>query len=237
MHNTISDTLESLQNDQLITDLQNTLIIEKQNYEHALLKKEQSRLMYKEQVQASENRFLWILVICACIVITASVIIFIYRSKGAKLKQSLSENALEMRNREFTNLAMYIKQRGTFINLIRDDLKVIRKTNDDAKKDSLLTALFVKVGTYAKIDNESAQIKEHIEMSTKGLISQLDTKFPNLTRKEKRLAQLLYMDLSSKEIALILNIAPQSVDTARYRLRKKLDMKSYESLNELFSSV
>jgi len=46
--------------------------------------------------------------------------------------------------------------------------------------------------------------------------------FPSMTNNEKRLASLLRLDLSSKQIASILNISPKSVEVNRYRLRKKL---------------
>lgn len=234
LHNITSDSLESIQNRQLLADLQNTLILEKKNYESQI---EQSRLMQQIKIQHYKNRILLILFISACLILTGSAIFFIYRSRGLKEMQRLSDIALETRNREFTNLAMYIRQRGTFIDLIRDDLKVIRKTQNEKKKNNLISALFVKIGTYTQLDNELVQIKEHIEMSTEAFISELTIRFPKLTRKEKRLAQLLYMNLTSKEIALILNIAPQSVDTARYRLRKKINLSREEDLTSIFKDI
>ena len=205
--------------------------------ENELLKKEKSRLLYKEKVQSSENQLLMILLVCSVLIIGAAIIIFMYRHRSANLKQRLNANALEMRNKEVTNLSIYIKQKGMFINLIRDDLKEIRRTNNPEKKNNLITSLFAKVGTYAKIDNESLAVKEQIEGSTQEFMDRLSMKFPDLTTKEKRLAQLLYMDLSSKEIALLLNIASQSVDTARYRLRKKLNLSRDEELNAIFKDV
>lgn len=48
----------------------------------------------------------------------------------------------------------------------------------------------------------------------------------NLTTTEYRLAMLLHLKMSSKEIASILRITPDSVRVARYRLRKKLPIQS-----------
>jgi DNA-binding CsgD family transcriptional regulator len=47
------------------------------------------------------------------------------------------------------------------------------------------------------------------------------------------LMSLLKMNLSSKEIANILNISMEGVKKARYRLRKKLNLSTEESLQEL----
>ena len=51
-----------------------------------------------------------------------------------------------------------------------------------------------------------------------------------LTATELRLCLLLRLGLSSKEIASVLRITPDSVRVARYRLRKKLPLESQDEL-------
>ena len=55
-------------------------------------------------------------------------------------------------------------------------------------------------------------------------------KFPNLTPNERKLCALLRSGLSSKDIAILTFQNPQSVDIARYRLRKKLNLVNDENL-------
>ena len=55
-------------------------------------------------------------------------------------------------------------------------------------------------------------------------------KFPNLTPNERKLCALLRSGLSSKDIAILTFQNPQSVDVARYRLRKKLNLVNEENL-------
>ena len=50
----------------------------------------------------------------------------------------------------------------------------------------------------------------------------LRLKYGNLTDHDLKVAQMLVSGLSSKEIAFQLNISPSSVNTARYRLRKRM---------------
>ena len=57
--------------------------------------------------------------------------------------------------------------------------------------------------------------------------------YPNVSNNDLRLMSLLKMNLSSKEIANILNISIEGVKKARYRLRKKLNLSTEESLQEL----
>ena len=56
------------------------------------------------------------------------------------------------------------------------------------------------------------------------------SKFPDLTHGDLRLCALFKMGLGTKEVASILAISPDSVKTARYRLRKKLSIDQEEDL-------
>lgn len=58
----------------------------------------------------------------------------------------------------------------------------------------------------------------------------LQEKFPSISANELKLCALLRLNLSSKEIAQLLNITQGSVNKARYRLRKKMNLTSKEEL-------
>lgn len=57
-------------------------------------------------------------------------------------------------------------------------------------------------------------------------------RFPNLTPNERKLCALLRSGFSSKDIAVLTFQNPQSVDVARYRLRKKLNLVNDENLTD-----
>lgn len=61
-------------------------------------------------------------------------------------------------------------------------------------------------------------------------------KHPNLTQNELKLCAYLRINLSSKEIAQMLNISPESLITKRYRLRKKLDLDTEDNLVKFLSN-
>jgi FixJ family two-component response regulator len=58
--------------------------------------------------------------------------------------------------------------------------------------------------------------------------------FPHLTHGDLGLAAYLRMNLSSKEIAQLLNITTRSVELKRYRLRKKMALNNLYGLSEFF---
>ncbi|GAB5526531.1 MAG: hypothetical protein Roseis2KO_44030 [Roseivirga sp.] len=62
-----------------------------------------------------------------------------------------------------------------------------------------------------------------LEQSNKHFQQQLKSRFPRLTSYDLRLCTYLKSNLSTKEIATLLNITPDSVKKAKHRLRKKIN--------------
>lgn len=65
----------------------------------------------------------------------------------------------------------------------------------------------------------------------------LQKTYPTISANELKLCALLRLNLSSKEIGQLLNITQESVNKARYRLRKKLDLKSKEDLFTILLNI
>ena len=55
-------------------------------------------------------------------------------------------------------------------------------------------------------------------------------RYPTLTPVDLRFCALLRLNLSTKDIAKFTNLTVRGIETARYRLRKKLGIKDKESL-------
>lgn len=68
-------------------------------------------------------------------------------------------------------------------------------------------------------------------------IINLSKKFPHLTPKDVKLCVYLKMNLSSKEIAPMMNISFRGVELHRYRLRKKLSLSQDENLSKFLLSL
>ncbi len=79
------------------------------------------------------------------------------------------------------------------------------------------------------------EFKYYFEQVHPSFYKNIEEKCPDLTIKEKRLCAFLRLGLSTKDIASITFTEVRSVESARNRLRKKLDIASDESLIEFLS--
>lgn len=74
---------------------------------------------------------------------------------------------------------------------------------------------------------------EHLfDQAHENFFRRLKASYPDLTASDFRLCAYLRMNLSSKEIAPLLNISVRGVEEKRYRLRKKLNLKPDQNLTE-----
>lgn len=67
--------------------------------------------------------------------------------------------------------------------------------------------------------------------------AELKNRYPKLTPYDLRLCTYLKANLTTKEIATLLNITPDSVKKAKHRLRKKLAIRPEESILGRFSTL
>ena len=80
-------------------------------------------------------------------------------------------------------------------------------------------------------------LMESIEDRNIEYLNRLLKKHPDLTPGDKKLALLLRVDLSTKDIALLLGSNPKSVNMSRYRLRKSLNLDNGDNLIDYLQSI
>ena len=61
--------------------------------------------------------------------------------------------------------------------------------------------------------------------------------FPKLTKSEKRLCALISIDMSTKNIAILLNISPETVKKTRHNLRKKIGLGADDSITNFLNKL
>ncbi|WP_264510590.1 tetratricopeptide repeat protein [Flavobacterium sp. N1719] len=76
-----------------------------------------------------------------------------------------------------------------------------------------------------------------LENANRHFYERLKQRFPEISANDLKLCALIKMNLSIKEMAAILNISPDSVKTARHRLRKKLQMQTEDNLTEFLLNL
>ena len=146
----------------------------------------------------------------------------------------LQKRQLEDKNRELSTLTLQIINKNEALNGIRQTAVNALK-NDECDGKECIRQLIREVDINIDLDNQWVAFKKHFESVHTGFFARLLERFPTITQNELKLCAYLRMNLSSKEIAQMLNITIESATTKRYRLRKKLQMANEENLVSFLS--
>ncbi|GEM_PF-23678 len=157
--------------------------------------------------------------------------------ENTKLLNESLESELIFQKRELTNLALNLIQKNEMLEKIQSNVKKINKLDDVSDKQNAISLMLKDINQSLNIDRERKSFYLHIEEVNSDFFLKLEQNFASLTRKEKQLAALLRLNLSTKEIALLQNISPKSVEMNRYRLRQKMNLEPGESLSELINKI
>jgi len=143
--------------------------------------------------------------------------------ENIRLKQKELERELEMRNRELTSYALNFLQKNEFITEVQTDLQKVKTVSE-------LDQVKRKLKLSGQLDRDWENFKMQFEKVHGSFSDELKQAYPDLSPAELKLATLLRINLNTKECASILGISPESTKTARYRLRKKMDIATEENL-------
>ena len=149
----------------------------------------------------------------------------IIRLRNEKLKAEVMH-----KNKELASSTMHLVQKGEILLKVKQSLEKIAKESTPDMRGQIRKVSRM-IDDDIRLDKNWKQFEHHFDEVHGQFLQHLRAKFPNLTSKDQRLCAYLRMNLSTKEIAQLMNISVRGVEISRYRLRKKLDLDREENLN------
>jgi AraC family chitin signaling transcriptional activator len=131
-----------------------------------------------------------------------------------KLNNEKLRNDIASKNRELATSTMSIIKKNEFLSSIKIELI-------DGGTKSLPKVIKI-IDKNLNNTDDWKMFQEAFNNADKKFLNKIKAKHPELTPNDLRLCAYLRLNLSSKEIAPLLNISPRSVEVKRYRLRKKM---------------
>lgn len=184
----------------------------------------------------------WLLLLAALLVISGSIFtIYTIRRKNQMIIAQQTINTLKNMNRE---LSTTIYRHNADLHnavLVQCDIakKIIRFNQDIEKYESLQTSPVQMMQRINKIFYGEKKIEEQWETILKsinlvrpGFAKQIETAFPNLSVYEFRICLLTYAGFKIQEIAIILNQKPNTIQTRRSSIRKKMGIEAGADIAE-----
>lgn len=153
------------------------------------------------------------------------------------LRNEKLQSEIDFKNSELATSAMHLVQKGEILSKIKSELTQLMKSIDDASKVSEIKKIIKVVSEDEKVDKDWEHFAQHFDKVHSDFMVILKEKHDNITPNELKLCTYLRMNLSTKEIAQLLNITVRGIEISRYRLRKKLGIKTEVTLFDYLMSI
>ena len=150
-------------------------------------------------------------------------------SQIMKAENEKLEHELNYKAKMLANSTMTLVQKNAMLNELK--AVVSKEEITDSNKKKWQQKIMHLIDQNLSSDEEWEIFEQNFAEVHEEFLNKLSVLHPDLTNGELKLAAYIRMDLSSKEIAPLLNISLRSVENKRYRLRKKLGLEHDDNLS------
>ena len=209
----------------------------------------------EQETKNAHNRFIIILLILVAVCVAAAGVL-IYISQRMKMKKienrelrSNLEQEMIIKRLNMENFERDMKQKECEISssvlLLSNKNDVLQQIGQITKKysdEGRIPREFVSqvnglVSDSIKGDDEWTRFKVHFDSVHPDFFTKLKEASDELTENDLRLCAYIRIGMRAKDIAAMLSVTPASVNSNRYRLRRKLSLTKEDSLDDYIRKI
>lgn len=151
----------------------------------------------------------------------------------AEQEKKLLEKELTAKGKELASMALDAYSRQQVIEQLRQTLHDGSRAKGSG---AMIKSLSSRLQTLNSSDSNGGEFwsifERNFDLIHEHFFRNLRQRYPQLTSSDLRMCALMRLNLATKDIARFQNMTVRGVETARYRLRKKLDLPTGTNLTE-----
>ncbi|MCX6281359.1 MAG: triple tyrosine motif-containing protein [Bacteroidetes bacterium] len=149
-----------------------------------------------------------------------------------KLQNEKLQSEIQHKTMQLADSTMSIIKKNELLIEIRKELDQQKKILGDQYPSYFFTRIHSLISRNMTTNQDWKIFEELFDQAHQDFFKRLKSSYPDLTQSDLKLCAYLKLNLSSKEIAPLLNISFRGVETRRYRIRKRLGLNSDSNLVE-----
>jgi ligand-binding sensor domain-containing protein/DNA-binding CsgD family transcriptional regulator len=138
------------------------------------------------------------------------------------MKNEKLQSEKRLRDKELANQAMNIIRKNETLSNIKKELTDLKKYCHDPGINEKLSLIISRINRDAGQNKQREVFDKAFDEVHEAFLEKLKSQYPSLTPTELRVCAFLKMNISTKEIAPLMNISVRGVEICRYRIRKKI---------------
>jgi hypothetical protein len=145
----------------------------------------------------------------------------VFQNTLQQAQNELLQEKLEANQRELASNTLYISQKNELLLDLKSSVQHLSENLPDTSQ-KVIKNIKAVIQNNLYLESDWERFRIHFEQVHPDFFKKLQAEHPNLTQNEIRLCAYFHINLSTKEIANLLNIDPASVRKAKMRLNKKM---------------
>lgn len=159
------------------------------------------------------------------------------RNEKLTIENQKKQSEIENKTKELASIAMQITYKNEMLTKVRQKLAKVSQKMIHRESKQQVEGLIKTLEKDMVRDDEWEKFEISFDQVHEDFLKKLRTSYSQLSPKDLRLCAYLRMNLSSKEIAPLLNISIRGVEISRYRLRRKLNIDRETNLTEFMMNL
>ena len=229
----LNDSIYSITKLQQIEELRTIYDLEKKEHQLALQESEITLLQEIEKRSTLQKMALGIGLVLTFLVFTLVYYGIRQKMKRNKAEREKIDTELAFKKKELTTHALHLAKKNEVLESVKLKAKALKEKEGAPGYQEL-----IKTINFDQQDDKNWEsFTQYFEQVHKDFATNVKKRYPDVTKNELRFMALMKMNLSSKEIATILNISTDGIKKARQRLRKKMGLSPNDSLENIVLAI
>lgn len=153
-----------------------------------------------------------------------------------RLENNRLEQEMEFRSKELVTTAIHLTQKNASLQKLRLALRTMSDRLAPELRD-IARRMLHEIDSAVDAEHSWAHFEQQFRQVHQEYIEQIAARFPDITPTELKVCALIKLNLSTKEISVILNAEPRSIEKYRQRIRKKLGLTQSDNLVSFLHSL
>ena len=234
------DSIFNLQTLNNISRLESELATAEQKRQLAA---KENKIVFLEQESKIQRIRVYILIFVTLIVVILAVLFIRNRRLVSQRKEQQAQKEaddakkeVEFKNRELVSYTVNFVQKNQLFEELMNSVSEMKKSSS-GDNNKVLLGMERTINRHLQIDKDWEDFKLRFENLHSRFFDKILEREPSLTGNDLKLCALSKMNFSIKEISEMMGISTESVKTARYRLKKKLELPGEMSINDFLKTV
>ncbi len=149
-----------------------------------------------------------------------------------QLQHEKLEAEVHHKTQELASVTMHLVQKNTILVNIQEALRKLKNRANAPELDKEIGRIIRMMEHDSRVDEDWEHFSQNFDRVHSDFLKRLAEKHDHLSPNDYRLCAYLRMNLSTKEIASLMNISVRGVEASRYRLRKRLNLETDTNLTD-----